>query len=175
MVALHYTGQYNFKRESNLLVLTMDHLTTLSWGREKKLETSYAFWTKCLQGFQLQLSQHCFSFLSFPNSGQLFLLCAWHVITTLICVVSFSLSPYFCLSLWSFVTFSNSLWKPKELVRAWLTLLLFLLLLHPLDICVTVLWSLCFVGLSFYLNLCVSLDSSSIVICQWCFNSAHTL
>lgn len=48
------------------------------------------------------------SFLSFPDLGQLFLLCAWHVITTLICVVSLS-PPYFFLSLCSSVIFSNSL------------------------------------------------------------------
>uniref|UniRef100_A0A3Q2PP43 Uncharacterized protein n=1 Tax=Fundulus heteroclitus TaxID=8078 RepID=A0A3Q2PP43_FUNHE len=42
---------------------------------------------------------------------------AWHVITTLICVVS--LSPLlFSLPLLFHFFFCNSLWKPKELVRA---------------------------------------------------------
>lgn len=67
-----------------------------------------------------RLLEHYVPLLFFPNPSRMFLLHAWHVITILICLVS--LSP---LTLFSPpappLTFSNSLWKPKELVRAWLT------------------------------------------------------
>lgn len=96
------------------------HLTTLNPGRQKEPEAFLKTGNTVSLKFYAAALRTLISVLSSPDPGQMFLLCAWHVITTLICVVS--LSPPTSLSLCSSVTFSNSLWKPKELVRAWLTL-----------------------------------------------------
>lgn len=128
--ALHYYKRYH---EGEKLGGTLSR-----WiGKDgKNSETIINCLSKVSPGCLAATLRTLLSFLSFPDLGQLFLLCAWHVITTLICVVSLSLSPpYFFFSPSALPLFSLTLWKPKELVRAWLTLL-FLLLLHHV-ICVT--------------------------------------
>lgn len=86
MLSVHYEI-----RESNCCVVRPSHVIR---GRQKEhhklSETSRGFF------FFSRRSSTLLSFLLFPAPDRLFLLCAWHVITTLICVVSLSppiLSP----------------------------------------------------------------------------------
>lgn len=110
------------KGESNLRAQKPPHHPKTP-GKAERNQRQLKDWTLCLWSFLHQLSEHWF--LSYlppsPPGGQMFLLCAWHVITTLICVVSL-FPPDFSLSSSAPPLLSNSLWKPKELVRAWLTL-----------------------------------------------------
>lgn len=123
-------------RERNLVVLK-DHIITVNWERRKELWDHHKLSEQSVSRVFGSYSQNTAFFLIFPRPWPtvpvVCMACDNHIN---LCCLSLSLSPpYFFFSPSALPLFSLTLWKPKELVRAWLTLL-FLLLLHHV-ICVT--------------------------------------
>lgn len=121
-------------RERNLVVLK-DHIITVNWERRKELWDHHKLSEQSVSRVFGSYSQNTAFFLIFPRPWPtvpvVCMACDNHIN---LCCLSLS-PPYFFLSPSALLLFSLTLWKPKELVRAWLTLL-FLLLLHHV-ICVT--------------------------------------
>lgn len=93
-----------------------------------------------------------------------------------LCCLSLSLSPpYFFLSLCSSVTFSNSLWKPKELVRAWLTPLFTPPHSSSLHLCSCLVFSVFLLCVFWSKSVCQPGPMSSVCLCQWCYNLMPSL
>lgn len=121
-------------RERNLVVLK-DHIITVNWERRKELWDHHKLSEQSVSRVFGSYSQNTAFFLIFPRPWPtvpvVCMACDNHIN---LCCLSLS-PPYFFFSPSALLLFSLTLWKPKELVRAWLTLL-FLLLLHHV-ICVT--------------------------------------